>query len=104
MAGHSVNLAHRYRFSLAALMVPLAVFGVAACSSGGSTPPGAVIFDKGTPFGDLLVPKLTASVTDGAVGVAVDTPVTVSADVGVLSSVTMVNENGRSVSGQLSPD
>ena len=31
-----------------------------------------IITDKGTPFGDLLVPKLTASVTDGAVGVTVD--------------------------------
>ncbi|MBO0863788.1 MAG: L,D-transpeptidase family protein [Mycobacterium sp.] len=104
MAGHSVTLARRHRFWLARLMVPLAVVGVAACSNGGSTPPGAVIFDKGTPFGDLLVPKLIASVTDGAVDVAVDTPVTVSADAGVLASVTMVNENGRSVSGQLSPD
>lgn len=27
-----------------------------------------VITDKGTPFGDLLVPKLTSSVEDGAVG------------------------------------
>lgn len=96
--------ARRRRRWVAALMVPLAVFGVAACSSGGNTPPANVIFDKGTPFGDLLVPKLTASVTDGAVGVAVDNPVTVSADDGVLASVTMVNENGRSIGGQLSPD
>ena len=51
-----------------------------------------VITDKGTPFGDLLVPKLTASVTDGAVGVAVDQPVTVSAEDGVLGAVTMVND------------
>lgn len=42
-----------------------------------------MITDKGTPFGDLLVPKLTASVQDGAVGVSVDSPVTVSADYGV---------------------
>lgn len=104
MAGHSVTPARRVRVWLATLMVPSAVFGIAACGSGGSTPPAAVIFDKGTPFADLLVPKLTASVTDGAVGVAVDAPVTVSSGNGVLASVTMVNENGRSVSGQLSPD
>lgn len=104
MAGHSVMLTRRCRLWMATLMAPLAVFGVAACSNGGSTPPGAVIFDKGTPFADLLVPKLSASVTDGAVGVALDSPVTVSADNGVLASVSMVNENGRSVSGQLSPD
>jgi lipoprotein-anchoring transpeptidase ErfK/SrfK len=60
--------------------------------------------DKATPFGDLLVPKITASVTDGAVGVAVDSPVTVTADDGVVASVEIVNENGRTLSGQLSPD
>jgi lipoprotein-anchoring transpeptidase ErfK/SrfK len=89
---------------LAALMVPLAVFGAGACSSGSGTPPPKAIMDKASPFGDLLVPKLSASVTDGAVGVAVDSPVTVSADDGVLASVEMVNENGGSVDGQLSPD
>jgi lipoprotein-anchoring transpeptidase ErfK/SrfK len=88
---------------LAALMVPLAVFGAGACSSRGNPPPKAIM-DKATPFGDLLVPKVSASVTDGAVGVAVDSPVTVTADDGVLASVEMVNENGRSLDGQLSPD
>src|SRR6201998_3673680 len=89
---------------VAALMVPLAVFGLGACSSGGGNPPPKAIMDKATPFGDLLVPKISASVTDGAVGVAVDRPVTGTADAGVLASVEMVNENGRSLSGQLSPD
>jgi lipoprotein-anchoring transpeptidase ErfK/SrfK len=88
---------------LVALMVPLAVFGAGACSSGGNPPPKAIM-DKATPFGDLLVPKVSASVTDGAVGVAVDSPVTVTADDGVLAAVEMVNENGRSLDGQLSPD
>ena len=63
-----------------------------------------MIADKGTPFGDLLVPKLTSSVTDGAVGVPVDAPVTVSAEDGVLGAVTMVNEEGTPVDGKLSPD
>ncbi len=58
--------------------------GVGACS--GSTPPQQpqAIVDKGTPFGDLLVPKVQASVTDGAIGVPVESPVTVTADAGVL--------------------
>ena len=60
--------------------------------------------DKATPFEDLLVPKLSASVTDGAVGVPVDRPVTVTADDGVLASVEVVNENGKAVDGQLNPD
>jgi lipoprotein-anchoring transpeptidase ErfK/SrfK len=84
-------------------MVPLAVFGAGGCSGSGAPAPKAIM-DKATPFGDLLVPKVTTSVTDGAVGVAVDSPVTVSADNGVLASVEMVNENGGSVDGQISPD
>ncbi len=88
---------------LAAMSVAVAVFGV-ACSSSHQAAPVNVIVDKGTPFADLLVPKLTASVTDGAVGVTVDAPVTVTVADGVLASVTMVNENGRSIGGRLSPD
>jgi lipoprotein-anchoring transpeptidase ErfK/SrfK len=93
-----------YRQWLAALMVPLAVFGAQACSSAGSTPPPKAIMDKATPFGDLLVPKISASVTDNAVGVAVDSPVTVTVDDGVLASVELVNENGKSVDGRLTHD
>ncbi|CAM4250564.1 Putative L,D-transpeptidase LppS precursor [Mycobacterium basiliense] len=93
----------RRRSWLAAIMVPVAVFAV-ACGGGSAPAPVNVIFNKGTPFADLLVPKLTASVTDGAVGVTVDAPVTVSVADGVLAAVTMVNENGKSISGQLSPD
>ncbi|WP_082995704.1 L,D-transpeptidase [Mycobacterium alsense] len=93
----------RRRSWLAIAMVAFAVIGV-SCSDNHTAAPPKVIFDKGTPFGDLLVPKLTSSVSDGAVGVTVDAPVTVSVASGVLGSVTMVNENGRSISGQLSPD
>ncbi|WP_253870258.1 Ig-like domain-containing protein [Mycobacterium sp. 1164966.3] len=84
-------------------MISVAVFGV-ACSSSPAASPVKAITDKGTPFADLMVPKLTASVTDGAVGVTVDAPVTVTVADGVLASVTMVNDNGRSVAGQVSPD
>ena len=104
MAGRLVMRQRLCRRWAAALMVPLAVFGAGACSSGGGNPPPKAIMDKATPYGDLLVPKISASVTDGAVGVAVDKPVTVTADAGVLASVEMVNENGRSLSGELSPD
>jgi lipoprotein-anchoring transpeptidase ErfK/SrfK len=93
----------RRRLSLAVAMISVAVFGV-ACSSSHVAAPAKVIEDKGTPFADLLVPKLTSSVTDGAVGVTVDAPVTVSVADGVLASVTMVNDHGRPVSGQLTPD
>jgi lipoprotein-anchoring transpeptidase ErfK/SrfK len=89
----------------ALLLVPAVVFGISACNSAPTPPPQPeTISDKGTPFGDLLVPKLTASVTDGAVGVTVDSPVTVSAEDGVLGAVTMSDEDGATVAGRLSPD
>ncbi|MFY9918109.1 MAG: Ig-like domain-containing protein [Mycobacterium sp.] len=96
----------RFRACLMALaVVPALVFGISACGGNSAPPQPQVINDKGTPFGDLLVPKLTASVKDGAVGVTVDQPVTVGAEDGVLGSVTMVNDDeGTPVAGELSPD
>jgi lipoprotein-anchoring transpeptidase ErfK/SrfK len=77
----------------------------AACSSATSaTPQPQVITDEGTPYADLLVPEVHTSVTDAAIGVAVDAPVTVSAGDGVLGRVTLTNDAGKSVAGQLSPD
>jgi lipoprotein-anchoring transpeptidase ErfK/SrfK len=92
-------------FIVAAALLPVIVLGVGACGSAPAPPPQPqTIADKGTPYGDLLVPKLTSSVSDGAVGVTVDAPVTVSAEDGVLGAVSMTNEDGRTISGQLSPD
>ena len=87
---------------MAVAMVPAIVLALTSCSGSSEPPQAQVIADKGTPFGDLLVPKLTASVQDGAVGVSVESPVTVSAEDGVLGSVTMVNDDGEAVSGELS--
>src|SRR5690242_16690728 len=90
---------------VAAALIPGIVLGLDACGSKTAAPQPQVITDKGTPYGDLLVPKLTASVKDGAVGVRVESPVTVSAEDGVLGAVTMVNaEDGTPVAGRLSPD
>jgi lipoprotein-anchoring transpeptidase ErfK/SrfK len=94
----------RRAWLVAAALVPAIVLGLSACSSTSAPPAPQVITDKGTPFGDLLVPKLNASVTDGAVGVSVDSPVTVGAEDGVLGAVTMVNDEGEPVAGQLSRD
>src|SRR6201991_1031902 len=93
----------RFRACLMAVaMVPALVLGLSACSSNSAPPKPQVITDKGTPFGDLLVPKLTASVKDGAVGVTVDQPVTVGEEDGVLGAVTMVNDDeGAPVAGEL---
>jgi lipoprotein-anchoring transpeptidase ErfK/SrfK len=93
---------NRRRFEPIALAT-IAALALNACGS--PTPPAPqVITDKGDPFSDLLVPRLQSSVTDGAVGVPVDSPVTVSAGDGVLGAVAMVSEEGDSVAGRLSPD
>ncbi|WP_372517075.1 L,D-transpeptidase [Mycolicibacterium frederiksbergense] len=89
---------------MAVAMAPAVMLGLTAC--GGEEPQGPppVIADKGTPYGDLLVPKVNASVTDGAVGVTVEAPVTVSAENGVLDSVTMTRGDGVPVAGKFSSD
>lgn len=103
---HSVARPRRRLTRVAALLVmPAVVFGLSACSGSAAAPSQQqTITEKGTPFGDLLVPKLTASVTDGAVGVTVDAPVTVSAEDGVLGAVSMTDEDGAPVAGRLSRD
>ena len=85
-------------------LVPAIVLGLSACSSNSAPPQAEVITDKGTPFGDLLLPKLAASVKDGDVGVSAASPVTVGAEDGVLGAVSMVNEDGEPVAGKLSKD
>ena len=82
------------RWLIAIALIPAIVDWISACSTKSAPPQAQVITDKGTPFGDLLVPKLAASVKDGDVGVSVDSPVTVSAEDGVLGAVSMVNEDG----------
>jgi len=101
----SVTGRRRYRIGLIAIAAASAVALVlSGCSSNAAAPSPQVIADKGDPYSDLLVPRLQASVSDGSVGVPVDSPVTVTAGDGVLGAVTMVNEEGNPVDGQLSPD
>lgn len=83
------------------LLIPALVLGLSGC---GQDSGPKVLADKGTPYGDLLVPNLTANVSDGAVGVPVDQPVTLSVQGGVLGTVTMVDDEGEEVAGDLSPD
>jgi lipoprotein-anchoring transpeptidase ErfK/SrfK len=95
----------RHRSWLIAIAVTsVLALAVSGCSSATAPPAAQVISEKGTPFGDLLVPKLQASVIDGAIDVSVESPVTVSAGDGVLGAVSLVNEQGVAVDGQLGPD
>lgn len=87
------------------LMVAAAALGLNACGGSAPTPSQSQpVIDKGTPYGDLLVPRLQTSVADGAVGVPVERPVTVDAGTGVLGAVSLTNDQGRVVKGELSVD
>jgi len=86
-----------------ALLISVILVGT-ACGGPAASPEVQRIVDKGTPYSDLLVPRLNASVKNGAVGVPVDDPVTVSSEGGVLGAVTMTNQNGGTVDGLMSAD
>lgn len=103
MRAHRPVRRPRSRVWLATLVVVLSVLpAVGGCGINRSEP--TVLADKGTPYSDLLIPKLTATVSDGAVGVLVDQPITLEVQGGVLGSVAMVDDGGEPVAGDLSPD
>ena len=69
-----------------------------ACANTAPPPtPPLAISDKGTPYDELLIPGLQTSVTDGAVGVSVEAPVTIKASSGVLGAVTLTGQQDRVV-------
>ena len=93
----------RLRTWVALLLVTVAAMaGLSGCGFRQSE--SQVLAGKGTPYGDLLVPKLSATVKDGAVGVPVDQPVTLTVQGGVLGSVSMADDQGEAVKGDISPD
>jgi lipoprotein-anchoring transpeptidase ErfK/SrfK len=97
--------AHRSRIrTLLVLLVVLvtAVAGLSGCGGRQSEP--QVLADKGTPFGDLLVPKLTGNIRNEAVGVPVDQPVTFTVQGGVFGSVVVADDAGEALKGDLTSD
>ena len=95
-----------YRSRVAALvMIPALAVALSSCNGNADAEATKIIIDKGTPFEDLLIPKVTTSVTDKSISVPVDVPVKVTAEDGVLDSVTMTSEySGDVVEGKLSAD
>ncbi len=56
---NTVTSARRRRSWLVAMtLIPALVLGLSACGGRAEAPQPQVITDKGTPFGDLLIPKL----------------------------------------------
>lgn len=100
----NVRSARRRRLLATFCVVLLAALTAALSGCTRSNSGAQVLPDKGIPYINQLVPKITASVTDGAVGVAVDEPVTVTAQGGVLGSVALTDEAGESVPGQIGAD
>ncbi|MDI9928402.1 MULTISPECIES: Ig-like domain-containing protein [Rhodococcus] len=90
-------------FVLAAVGVVASVAVLSGCSSASDVSEPSVPIDS-NPMTELMKPKLTSSVLDGAVGFSPADPVTVSVADGKLSSVTMLNPEGVPVSGAISPD
>ncbi|OZC80684.1 hypothetical protein CH274_14445 [Rhodococcus sp. 06-418-5] len=90
-------------FVIAALGVVASVAVLSGCSSASDISEPSVPIDS-NPMTELMKPKLTSSVLDGAVGFSPADPVTVSVADGKLSSVTMLNPEGEPVSGAISPD
>jgi lipoprotein-anchoring transpeptidase ErfK/SrfK len=86
-----------------ALALAATVAVLTACGSA-PQPTQQPILQKADPYTDLLVPRLKANVSDGAVGVPVDSPIAVEAGDGVLGRVTMTNEQGESVDGAMGED
>ncbi|WP_067836384.1 L,D-transpeptidase [Nocardia lijiangensis] len=86
-------------------LVVLAVIalGSSACSSSSGTADAAVAIDR-NPITELIKPKLLAPVKDGDKGVSPGMPMTFKVDDGKFTNVTLVNQQGKQVSGTLAPD
>ena len=100
-----VRSARRVRVLTALCIVLVAALTgttISGCGRSDSAP--QMLADKGTPYINQMVPKITASVTDGAVGVPVDKPVTVTAAGGVLGRVALTDEAGEELPGEIGPD
>jgi len=96
-------LRSRIRTLLVLLVVLItAVAGLSGCGSRQSGP--EVLAGKGTPYQDLLVPKLTGAIKNEAVGVPVDQPVTLTAQGGVFGAVTLTDDAGEAVEGDVTSD
>lgn len=87
----------RFRSAAVTSLLAVLIVVLAACSSSPTTggEPG-----KSTP----AAPVITVSPAQGAADVDPAAPVTVKTSSGILSAVTMTNEDGRVIDGSLTPD
>ncbi|GAA4481658.1 L,D-transpeptidase LdtMt2 [Rhodococcus olei] len=87
--------------ALGAAVLALGVSGCTVPSSGQASAAPAIDVN---PVTELIKPKLTAAVADGAVGHSPGEPVAVQVTDGKLSNVTLVDAAGATVAGAIAPD
>ncbi|MFC4376908.1 Ig-like domain-containing protein [Nocardia halotolerans] len=82
----------------------LAVFALAAsaCSAAGGA--GVEVAIDRNPVTELIKPKLVSEVKDGQVGVSPAMPLAFQVEDGKFTEVTLTNQQGTAVSGELAPD
>ena len=104
MRAQSVTIASRRRAAIVAASLGSLV-SITACTSRWQTsaPEGTAPIDS-NPLTELIKPKLTSTVADGAVGFSPGDPVTIDVADGTLSDVRMVNPDGKTVAGALAAD
>ena len=90
--------------TLMVLLVVLLTASAGLTGCGARASETHVLVDKGTPYQDLLVPKLTGSIKNEAVGVPVDQPVTLTVQGGVFGSVVVADDAGEALKGDLTSD
>lgn len=88
---------------LAAVVTVAATVALSGCTSSADSTTAAAPIDS-NPIAELLKPKLSSTVADGAVGFSPADPVTVTVADGKLANVTMLNPEGVPVAGAISPD
>ncbi|SNY81702.1 Lipoprotein-anchoring transpeptidase ErfK/SrfK [Nocardia amikacinitolerans] len=84
-------------------MLAVIALGSSACSPSSGSADAAVAIDR-NPITELIKPKLLAPVKDGDKGVSPGVPMTFKVDDGRFTNVTLVNQQGKPVAGNLAAD
>lgn len=84
------------------LLMATALASLVACSGGGEQQSAPAI--DSNPLVEMIKPKLTTAVADGAVGVSPGAPISAKVDDGKLTKVTLFTPENRPVKGAITPD
>lgn len=88
----------------AAVAIWTATIVLSGCATSNTSSTDAIAPIDSNPIAELMKPKVSSSVADGAVGFSPADPVTVSVADGKLANVTVMDSDGVPIEGILSPD